>query len=73
MYWTDRGTKKIRRANLDGTRSEDLVTHPAKAPTRRQVPTCISPAWRAQPFSGSTPGQPLVGVMPVLQVVEQHS
>ncbi|MCY3763519.1 MAG: hypothetical protein OXH50_19920, partial [Gemmatimonadetes bacterium] len=52
---------------------EGPVTHPAKAPTRRQVPTCISPAWRPQPFSGSTSRQPLVGVMPVLQVVEQHS
>ena len=26
MYWTDRGTRKIQRANLDGTRVEDLVT-----------------------------------------------
>ncbi|MDE0435977.1 MAG: hypothetical protein OXH92_18410 [Bryobacterales bacterium] len=26
MYWTDSGTGKIQRANLDGTRVEDLVT-----------------------------------------------
>ena len=26
MYWTDRGTDKIQRANLDGTRIEDLIT-----------------------------------------------
>ena len=26
MYWTDRGTDKIRRANLDGSRVEDFVT-----------------------------------------------
>src|SRR5262249_18722740 len=26
MYWTDFGTRKIQRANLDGTRVEDLVT-----------------------------------------------
>ena len=26
MYWTDWGTNKIQRANLDGTRIEDLVT-----------------------------------------------
>ena len=26
MYWTDYGTKKIQRANLDGTSVEDLVT-----------------------------------------------
>ena len=26
MYWTDSGTRKIRRANLDGSGVEDLVT-----------------------------------------------
>ena len=26
MYWTDRGTAKIQRANLDGSGVEDLVT-----------------------------------------------
>ena len=26
MYWTDLGTNKIQRANLDGTMVEDLVT-----------------------------------------------
>jgi hypothetical protein len=26
MYWTDWGTDKIQRANLDGTNVEDLVT-----------------------------------------------
>ncbi len=26
MYWTDRGTKKIQRANLDGSNVEDLIT-----------------------------------------------
>ena len=26
MYWTDRGAKKIQRANLDGTQIEDLIT-----------------------------------------------
>ena len=25
MYWTDRGTKKIQRANLDGSQIEDLI------------------------------------------------
>ena len=26
LYWTELGTKKIQRANLDGTSVEDLVT-----------------------------------------------
>ena len=26
MYWTDRGSDKIQRANLDGSGVEDLVT-----------------------------------------------
>ena len=26
MYWTDSGTRKIQRANLDGSGVEDLVT-----------------------------------------------
>ena len=26
MYWADRGTNKIQRANLDGSNIEDLVT-----------------------------------------------
>lgn len=28
MYWTDSGTQKIQRANLDGTTVEDLVDNP---------------------------------------------
>ena len=55
MYWTDRGTKKIRRANLDGTRSEDLVTHPAKAPTRRQVPNLHPPGVAGTAFQRLNP------------------
>ena len=32
MYWTDRGTGKIQRSNLDGTSVEDLVTTGLEAP-----------------------------------------
>ena len=34
MYWTDAGTDKIQRANLDGTQVEDLVTTGLDAPKR---------------------------------------
>jgi sugar lactone lactonase YvrE len=32
MYWTDSATDKIQRANLDGSRIEDLVTTGLQAP-----------------------------------------
>jgi len=32
MYWTDTGTDKIQRANLDGSGVEDLVTSGLSAP-----------------------------------------
>ena len=34
MYWTDVGTSKIQRANLDGSGLEDLVTTGVKLPVR---------------------------------------
>jgi sugar lactone lactonase YvrE len=45
IYWTDRGTRKIQRANLDGTDIEDLVSASEKSylygiavdPIRRKV------------------------------------
>ena len=32
MYWTDRGTDKIQRADLDGSNVEDLVTSGLSGP-----------------------------------------
>ena len=32
MYWTDRDTEKIQRANLDGSNIEDLVTQGLSGP-----------------------------------------
>ena len=34
MYWTDRGTDKIQRSNLDGSGVEDLVTTGLESPAR---------------------------------------
>ena len=34
MYWTDGGTDKIQRANLDGSVVEDLVTSGLQFPAR---------------------------------------
>jgi hypothetical protein len=34
LYWTDAGTGKIQRANLDGTGVEDLVSTYAAGPVK---------------------------------------
>ena len=34
MYWTDAGTGKIQRANLDGTGVEDLVSRSSGGPVK---------------------------------------
>ena len=33
IYWTDSGTDKVQRANLDGSNIEDLVTEGLRTPT----------------------------------------
>ena len=40
MYWTDSGTGKIQRSDLDGSNVEDIVTRVLAAPDRNG-PRCV--------------------------------